>query len=77
MGYIGRCAPSDWSKSQNEAQKTGWAWISFSLLSSHFLSFKDPYKRRKTKPKTNEQTLGFSEKARMEYKRRIRVTHRS
>ena len=32
MRHIGRYTPSDWSKSQNEAQETGWAGLSFSFL---------------------------------------------
>ena len=33
---IGRCNPSDWPKSQNEAPETGWARFSFPLSFNHF-----------------------------------------
>ena len=49
--------------------------LGFVQLFLHLSKPKGPSKRRttkpKNKPKTNEQTLGFLVKTRMEYKRRI------
>ena len=43
---IGRYAPSDWPKSQNEAEETGWARFRFSLLLHHFFDGTKPKKQK-------------------------------
>ena len=49
---IGRYTPSDWSKSQKEAQETGWARVSFALLFKTFLTKPQNKKLERNSPST-------------------------